>query len=102
MKPPRFRLSTLCLIIALVALVLGYAWQSIENNRLPAELKQSQAHARRYLAGSEEARQKLVAAYAQSDQLVRRVKADAARLEALEESTKRALDELGIEPRVEH
>jgi hypothetical protein len=34
MKPPRFKLSTLCLIVALVALVLGYGWQAIENNRL--------------------------------------------------------------------
>lgn len=45
MKPPRFKLSTLCLIVALVALVLGYGWQAIENNRLRVELETTHAEA---------------------------------------------------------
>jgi hypothetical protein len=50
MKPPRFRLSTLCLTVALVALVLGYGWQTIENSRLRARLERARMDAAKYVS----------------------------------------------------
>jgi oligoribonuclease NrnB/cAMP/cGMP phosphodiesterase (DHH superfamily) len=91
MKLPRFRLSTLCLFVALVAVTLAWSWQSVENQRLRVEAELSRAV-------YDQARAELAAAYAQSDQVVKQYEANAAKLEALEESTKRALDEQGIEP----
>jgi hypothetical protein len=53
MMPTRFRPSTLCLTVALVALVRGYGWQTIENGRLRARLERTQMDAAKYLRALE-------------------------------------------------
>lgn len=91
MRPPRFRLSTLCLAVALVAALLGCALLSIENGRLRVEMERNRAV-------YDQVRVELAEAYAQGAQVVKQYEADAAKLEAIEERTKRALEDLDIEP----